>query len=148
MPLAIPNPALTALNPLVGNWDTELVFPTQPPTVMHERTSSGWMDGGALLVMRSEIDGSGPPDSVSVIGRDDAGDAYTMLYVDDRGVSRVYQMGFDGRTWTLERRAPGFSQRFTGTLNEDDTIIAAQWEKSDDGHTWEHDFSMTWTKLG
>jgi hypothetical protein len=59
----------------------------------------------------------------------------------------VYQMGFNAPEWTMWREAPGFHQRFFGTLAEDGQSINARWEKSDDGTTWEHDFDMIYTRL-
>jgi hypothetical protein len=71
---------------------------------------------------------------------------YTALYFDDRGVSRIYQMSLEGRQWKEWRHAPGFSQRFAGTISADGNIISASWEKSSDGTTWQHDFNLTYKR--
>ena len=71
-----------------------------------------------------------------------------MPYYDSRGVSRVYHMTFAGRVWRMWREAPGFWQRFTGTLADDGATITAAWEKSPDGVAWEHDFDMIYTRTG
>ena len=55
-------------------------------------------------------------------------------------------MTFTDGVWRLVRLAPGFSQRFTGTLSEDDSTITGSWEFSPDGSTWEHDFDLTYTR--
>jgi hypothetical protein len=140
------NAALSPLEPLVGEWNAEAVFPTDPPGTMRGRVTFAWLDGGAFLVMRSDVAEEGPPASLSVIGRDDAGERYTMLYADERGVSRIYEMGFSDAIWTLQRNNPGFSQRFSGVLDAARTTITARWEKSTDGETWEHDFDLIYTK--
>jgi hypothetical protein len=97
--------------------------------------------------MGSVVDWQGPSGSLSVIGRDDAGDDYTMLYFDSRGVSRIYQMSFDGGVWKQWREAPGFWQRFTGTFDDDGNTITAKSENSGDGIAWELDFNLTYTRV-
>jgi hypothetical protein len=83
-----------------------------------------------------------------IISRDDASEVYTVLHYDSRGVSRVYEMTFDDGAWKIWRNAPGFSQRFTGTLADDGRSIRASWEKSPDGSDWEHDFDLLYTRAG
>ena len=53
---AIPNPALQPLSFLIGEWSTEGSHAQLPGKTLHGRTSFRWSDGGAFLVMRSEID--------------------------------------------------------------------------------------------
>jgi hypothetical protein len=88
------------------------------------------------------------PASTAVIGADDTQNAFTMLYSDERGVVRRYEMELTARRWTLLRRAPGFSQRFTGRLAANGRSIRATWEKSADGRRWMRDFILTYTKRG
>jgi hypothetical protein len=143
----IPNPALKDLEMLVGQWSLEIDFPSDPPTTVRGHVSFDWLEGGAFLVMRSGVEWEGPSGSVAVIGRDDAAETYTMLYFDARGVSRIYQMSFGDGIWKQWRLAPGFSQRFTGTLSDDGATISARWEKSSNGAHWEHDFDLTYTRV-
>jgi hypothetical protein len=49
-------------------------------------------------------------------------------------------------TWTLERKAPRFSQRFVGRFARNRRTIRGAWEKSSDGRRWEHDFDLTYTR--
>ncbi len=142
-----PNPALKDLEALAGEWSVEIAFPTDPPGTVHGRVTFDWIEGGAFLVMRAGgIEWSGPSGAVGIIGRDDAAETYSMLYFDARGVSRIYQMSFGDGVWTQWRSAPGFSQRFTGTLSDDGSTITARWEKSSDGVRWEHDFDLTYRR--
>jgi len=89
----------------------------------------------------------GPPSATLIIGRDESSEAYTVLHCDSRGVSRVYQMSFAGSVWKMWRRAPGFWQRFSGTLADDGSSIRAAWKKSADGAGWEHDFDLIYRKV-
>ena len=98
--------------------------------------------------MRSNVERTGPPNSISVIGRDDSAKAYSLLYFDSRGVSRIYEMSLEDGAWKMWREAPGFSQRFSGSFSENGTTIRGTWEKSNDGSSWEHDFDLTYTKVG
>jgi hypothetical protein len=50
------------------------------------------------------------------------------------------------RTLTIWRAAPGFHQRFTGTVSEDGRIIAGGRDASPDGVTWTRDFDLTYMK--
>jgi len=63
-----PNPALEPLTPLVGEWRTTGTHPLLPGTTFHGRTSFAWHEGGAFVVMRSEIDEPEIPDGVALIG--------------------------------------------------------------------------------
>lgn len=89
----------------------------------------------------------GPPTSVQVIGRNEDHDDFTVLYTDERGVSRVYAMTLATGDWTLSRTDPGFHQCFAGHLSADGTHIDGDWSRSHDaGETWIHDFHVTYTR--
>src|SRR6266702_2942188 len=111
-----PNPALKRLEVLVGEWNTEISSPAYPSTIVRGHVSFDWLEGGAFLIMHSDVEGMGPPNSISVIGRDDSAKVYSMLYFDSRGVSRIYEMSLEGGAWKLGRESPGFSQPFMGTF--------------------------------
>ena len=63
-----------------------------------------------------------------LIGRDQASPNYTVLYFDDRRVSRVYEMSFAGLTWNIWRNGPNFFRRFGGTFSDDKSTIPARGE--------------------
>ena len=145
------NPALDQLAALIGEWNLEITsmsFHEDPSAVVRGHSSFAWLEGGAFLLQHSEIPASDFPRSVAVIGADDEAGIYRMLYYDNRGVSRIYRMTFSGGIWTIWRDFPGFSQRFHGTFSENGKIITAYWERSSDGSNWEHDFALTYTKIG
>jgi hypothetical protein len=41
-----------------------------------------------------------------------------------------------------------FSQRFTGTFDDDGRRIRGRWEICRDGSTWEHDFDLVYRRVG
>ena len=140
------NPSLEALEVLVGEWQLEVTLPSDPPTTRSGQATFGWYADGAFLTERQEIADDRFPIATAIIGRDEAGETYTMLYFDSRGVSRLYQMSLEAGVWKLWRDALGFSQRFSGTFSEDGSRVEGAWEKSQDGSTWEHDFKLTYIK--
>lgn len=107
-----------------------------------------WLAGGAALMMSQAATASDPPAATWIIGRDEDGNEYLVLYNDGRGVSRVYQMSFENGTWRMWRNTRNFSQRFQGRVDADRNSISARWEKSTDGTTWQHDFDMRFSRAG
>lgn len=150
-PPSQPNPALKFLDVLVGDWQMELsnaAFLPNPSGTATGLVSFEWLQDGAFLMMRMGDKPSAAPDATWLIGRDDSTPIYTVLYYDSRSVSRIYQMTFSDGVWKMWRDAPGFCQRFEGKVSADGQTITARWEKSPDGTSWQHDFDLTYTKIG
>lgn len=96
--------------------------------------------------MRQSEHSGDPPSARWTIGRDESDPDYRVLYFDNRGVSRVYEMSLSGGSWKMWRNTPGFSQRFEGRISPDRNIIVSHWEKSFDGVTWEHHFDIKYNR--
>lgn len=143
---SIPNSALKPFGVLVGKWKTVGAHPGLPGTTLHGHTLFEWIEGGAFLIMHSEIQEPGVPSGVAVFGSDDSTGEYFMLYFDERGVSRKYEVTLRDNTWKWWRNTTGFSQRFTGTLADDGRTIVGKGELSKDGATWEKDLDLTYTR--
>ena len=144
---AIPNPALEPLSVLVGEWDTIGTHRLIPNTTLHGHTSFSWFEGGAFLMMRSEIEEKvGIPSGVAIFGSDDVAEAYFMLYFDERGVSRKFEVALRDNVVKFWRNAPGFSQQFTGTITAKGETIIGIWELSEDDSTWKRDLELTYTR--
>ncbi len=142
----IPNPALRPLAFLVGTWSTVGSHPMLPGKTLHGRTSFAWADGGAFLIMRSEIDEPEVPSGIAVIGTDDDSGECSMLYFDERGVARRYLMALRSDFWHWWRDTPGFAQRFSGTIVDGGSRIIGKGELCRDGVHWEGDLSLTYTR--
>ncbi len=143
-------PALATLQFLIGAWDMELseasFLPDLDATV-HGSVTFEWIEQGAALVMR--MGDAATPRATWIIGRDDSEADYQVLYADDRGVSRVYQMSFSDGTWRMWRDTPEFSQRFDAEVSAGRAEISGSWQKSGDGGaTWEHDFKVRYSRPG
>src|SRR5215207_1755205 len=106
---AKPNPALEPLSVLVGTWITVGTHPLVPGTTFHGQTTFDWLEGGAFLRMRSQIDEPEIPSGTAVFGSDDATGECSMLYFDERGVSRRYEISVRDNARKWWRDAPGFS---------------------------------------
>jgi hypothetical protein len=144
---AKPNPSLSPLSVLVGTWSTTGTHPLVPGTTFHGRTSFAWIEGRAFLMMRSQIDEPEIPSGIAVFGTDDATGECSMLYFDERGVSRRYEVSLRDNVWKWWRNDPKFSQRFTGTISADGRTIVSRGELSRDGASWEPDLALTYTRL-
>jgi hypothetical protein len=143
---SIPNPVLKPLSILVGEWTTVGTHPFFPGTTFHGRTSFEWLEGGAFLIMHSEIEEPGIPSGIAIFGSDEATGECSMLYFDERGVSRRYEVTLRDNVWEWWRNAPGFSQRFTNRLLDEGRTMIGKGELSKDGSTWEKDLELTYTR--
>ena len=144
---AKPNPALEPLSVLIGTWRTIGTHPLVPGTTFHGRTSFSWIEGGAFLIMHSRIDEPEIPSGIAVFGTDDTTGEYSMLYFDERGVSRRYEVSLKDNVWQWWRNARGFSQRMVGTIAADGRTIVSRGELSRDGARWEPDLELTYTRV-
>jgi hypothetical protein len=142
---AIPNPALRPLAFLIGEWRTEGSHPMLPGKLLNGRTSFAWSDGGAFLVMRSEIDEPEVPSGIAVLGTDDDSKECSMLYFDERGVSRRYIVALRSDEWRWWRDTPGFAQRFHARLVDGGRQMVGQGEMNR-GDGWEPDLQLTYTR--
>ena len=145
---AKPNPALEPFRVLVGTWNTVGTHPLTPGATYHGRTTFEWLAGGAFLVMHSRIDEPQIPSAIAVFGTDDATGECTMLYFDERDISRKYEVSFQGSELKWWRNAPGFSQRMTLTVSADGRTIVARGELSRDDAPWGPDLELTYTRSG
>ena len=134
-----------ALEPLVGEWTTEVRLPGSDE-VIRGRTSFEWLEGGGYLIQRSVMDDPVFPRGVMVIGPDTSGERVVQHYFDSRGVARVYDIGFEDGVLRLSRDDPDFAQRYSGRLSVDGRTVDGAWELCRDGETWEHDFDLSYTR--
>lgn len=152
--------ALARLDVFVGEWAVEARFPgdrTAPAGGtgggVLARSRFEWVLDRQFLLQRTEIPIPEAPDSLAIVGVDPETGAYTQHYYDSRGVARLYRMSLVDRVWTLTREAPDFTplefrQRYVGTFGEDGDTIVGAWEIGLADGDWEHDFALTYRKVG
>lgn len=143
---ATPNPALKQFNVLVGEWNMEGTHPLVPDTKLHGRSSFEWIDGGAFLEWRAEMDREGFPTSIAIFGSDDSNGEFYFLYFDDRKVSRKFEVSVQDNVISWWRDSPDFSQRYTWTVVDNGNTIIGKGELSRNGKTWEKDLDLTFTR--
>lgn len=147
-----------SLEPLIGAWRMDAVFPPTSPAAGMEaqgvaRTVFEWLPGRQFMIQRWEVPHPAAPDGIAIIGWDEGRGTYLQHYFDSRGVARLYEMSIGDGVWKLSRTAADFSpldfaQRYTGRFSEDGCTIRGIWELSHDGATWEHDFELIYSRIG
>jgi hypothetical protein len=140
------------LERFIGEWTMQVTFPGAPP-MTGGRVVFEWMTGEQFIIEGWEVPVPEAPDGLAIIGFDDARGTFRQHYFDSRGIARIYQMRLEDGVWTLWRDTADFSpldfaQRYTGRFSEDGTAIAGRWEIAHDGSTWEHDFDLTYLRVG
>jgi len=137
------DPALAPFDTLIGTWATEATHPefdgVAPGSVTFE-----WAEGGHFLVQRSHNEIEAFPDSISVIGRPEAGDGLVMEYFDSRGVRRTYGISLDDGVLRMWRDDPSFAQRFSATLAHDS--FEGVWELARTPGDWNDDVKVTYRR--
>ena len=130
------------LDVLMGEWVT--TSKTYPEG--RGRTAVTLTEDGKFVRIDSSVEDDRFPHSTLLVGADDSRDECTVLYYDSRGVYRVYLMSVTGDEWRMWRDAPGFNQRYIGTIKDGGSTIEGQWEMSEDGTNWHVDFDLTYRK--
>ena len=122
--------------------------PQFPAAILHGYTSCKWTEGGAFLLMHSQIYHDKFRYTISIFGSDISLDEYFMLSFDEREVSRKHDVVFQDNVLKWWRNAPGFSQRYTFTVTDNGNTIIGKGELSKDDTTWEKDLDLTYTRVG
>jgi hypothetical protein len=140
------NPVLKKLDILIGDWEISGSHRLITDPIIGKVTFS-WLNGKTFLLMKTDFEKSGPPNSTAIIGSDDKAEKLSMLYFDERGVSRIYEVEFFDNTLKMQRNYPGFSQRFTGTIKANGNTIEGVWELCEDEINWKKDLEITYTRI-
>jgi hypothetical protein len=125
----------------VGDWAltiTNMWWLDEPTTVTSGTATGEWL-GDSFVRLRADL--SGVPTWEFVFGRSDARDQFVVLYHDERGVLRVFELTLDDGSWVMSRTDPDFHQRLLGRV-EGDRIVAQADASDDQGATWRKDFDM------
>jgi hypothetical protein len=139
------DPVLEPFDALIGTWGTDATHPLVDAVVPGSVTFE-WLEGGRFLIQRSRNDHESFPDAISVIGAPEAGDGLVMEYFDSRGVRRTYGVSLDDGVLRIWRDAPGFDQRFSATLGQDD--FEGQWQLAEAPGDWRDDLKVIYRRRG
>lgn len=138
----IDNPALQPLAFLVGEWRTNGIHPEMVGEPLAGRTSFSWHHGGAFLLMRSEVERPEFADGVAIFGSDDSAGTVTMIYFDERGLSRHYDVTVGSRTVTWRRDNHDLSQTVTITAEDGGNTMVGEGRMAIAGGPWGEDLSQ------
>jgi len=142
---------LDDLRPLIGAWSLEGRHVALPDTVVRGHALFEWWGDRTFLIQRQTIDHPDFPDSIAVMGATRPDGGLAQHYFDSRGVYRLFDMTYERGVWTLERKAAGpgdFDQRMRSALSADGNSILFEADRTEPGaHEFEHDLSMTFTRL-
>jgi len=116
-----------------------------PDKKLPGRTSFEWHQGGAFLIMHSQVDEPQFPDGVAIIGSDDAAGTFAMTYFDERGKSRLMEVTVGHGTLTWRHDNPDFAQCLTISVVGD--RLESKGRMSQKGGPWQDDLSQTFERL-
>jgi hypothetical protein len=133
---------LKQLDVLLGDWVSE----SKAYSEGRGFTRVAPTEAGKFLRIESSAEDNRFPLSTQLVGCDESRNECTSLYYDSRGVYRVYQMSVVDGVWRMWRDAPGFNQRYIGTVKDGGQTIEGRWEMSEDGERWHVDFDLTHRK--
>jgi hypothetical protein len=144
---AILNPALKPLEFLVGEWRTSGTHPQLAGQKLRGRTSFSRHEGGAFLIMRSQVDHPQIPSGLAIIGSSDVAGTFAMLYFDERGTSRIFDVTVGDRTVTWRRDDPDFAQSLTIAADGEERLVS-KGRMSSEGGDWVDDLSQVFEREG
>jgi hypothetical protein len=141
------NNALVALEALLGEWEFTMSncwFLESLDTKIKGSTIIERLHDSFVVIRNTSADKK--PEDIMIIGHSDPQEKYEMFYYDQRGVSRIFNMTFDGKRMLFWREDKDFYQRMTLDIGEDSLHSVA--EASDDkGKTWRIDLEMDYVKI-
>ncbi len=140
------NLKLAGFDPMLGAWTTRGRHPYLLGRTLRGRVTFERIEDGAFIRMRSVSEDPEIPSGVAIFGTDDAEAAGSMLYFDDRGVSRRYSFALRDGGLTWSRDDPAFRQRFTITVELGGSRLAGQGEMSREGAPWERDLELEYAR--
>ena len=140
------NPALAPLDRALGIWTVTGSHPYLQGRTLRGRVTFERIEGGAFVRMHSKLEDREIPEGVAIFGTDGAGDACTLLYFDERGVARRYEVVLraDGFSWS--RDDPKFAQRFQVTLASDGNTMEGEGTMKKEGSDWEPDLRLSYVR--
>lgn len=145
--MLISNPALQALSFLIASWRTEGTHPDVPDKTFHGRSSFEWVESGVFLIMHSEIDEPEIPSGVAIFGSDDGAERIYMVYFDERGVSRKFDVTVGINEVTCRRDRPKFSQIMRLRVDGGGDRLVGSGRRSEDSAALQDDLSLTYTRV-
>ena len=145
-------PEMQRLALFVGDWTLAAGFGGEPSGEPLGRATFEWALGDQYVIEKSTVDVPEAPDGLAVMAWHPHENRYVQHYFDSRGVTRLYEMEFDGRVWKLQRgnedfSALSFNQRYEGVFSDDGHTIDGHWDVQEPGEEWRKDFDLIYRRV-
>jgi hypothetical protein len=141
-------PALQRLDALIGRWKTE-GWTTDGSGARRDRIDAvdtyERLPGGALLHIVDARVGDQKVEGAEIIGYDPERGSYVTQYFGSDGPA-AYQASLGESDGALVWTMTSANDRFTGTFNDDRTIITGHWDALDDDSNWQPWMDITLTR--
>lgn len=138
---------LTALNALIGNWETTVTMINADGgdgAIYRASDSYKWSVNGKFV--RHDVDADMGEDkrvrSLEVIALDPSGKGYSSRSYDPDGTYSDFVCELKGRSWQIV----GAVQRFAGEFSEDGKTLSGQWSQNDGASNWTPFINVTLRK--
>lgn len=141
-----PNPALSPLDRAIGTWVVTGSHPYLPGRILRGHVRFERIEGGAFVRMHSKMDDADIPEGVAIFGTDGDDATCTMLYFDERGVSRRYDITVDEHGFTWSRDTPPLAQRFRITIASDARTMEGEGTMKRGASAWEPDLRLSYAR--
>jgi len=141
------NKALAALEPLIGQWEYIMYncwFLESMDTKVKGFTTIERLEDSFVVVRSTNADKK--PSDIWVIGYSDPREKYKMFCYDQRGVSRIFDMTFDGKKLVFLREDNDMYQRIILEIT-DTGLHSEAWASEDKGKTWRKDLEMAHKRI-
>ena len=140
------NAAFVTMERALGDWNVRGSHPHLPGRILRGRVTFERIEGGAFVRMHARTEDPEIPEGVAIFGTDDSDGACTMLYFDERGVARRYEVALrpDGFTWS--RDTPEFSQRYRVSFAQDGRTMEGEGTMKKNGGDWEPDLRLSYVR--
>jgi hypothetical protein len=129
-----------SLDRLLGTWTFTMSHSALSEPVSGRQRYERVLNG-AFVLLHWTYDHPDFPDAIAML------DERTYHYFDTRGVTRVFDLTIDDSGWAMIRRDEDFWQRSAGRFHGTDAIDGTGENSLDAGHTWQHDFSMSYARV-
>lgn len=133
------------LDRLIGTWKTEGWTTEAPADRIDAVDTYERLPGGALLHLVNARVADQRVEGAEIVGYDTARGGYVTRYFGSDGAS-AYDANLTeddaALVWTMQSKC----ERFTGTFNDERTVITGHWDALDDSSNWQPWMDLTLTK--
>ena len=140
-----PASELKSLAILIGRWNTDIKFKSDPDNQGNGWVTYEWMDGGFFIIehFANNFKKEESHRGISIIGYDNQTQACVSRFFDNHGNFRTYKLSIKDGVFTIT----GDRERYTGKINDGGNTITGAWEQSTDGKSWQYLCDTTQTRI-